>query len=628
MTEPCETQGVSVSECDFRGGSADDLAKRVAGILADPKTFTSEEDKDSYVLALCGPWGAGKTHFVKKVAGALRDQSAVDGLMVDGARKPLEVVWFDPWAFGEPAQIVFQLFAQLAEKLPSSVSVELPLAWGSESGSVDQDPQGLCFLSDASSGRDKSGFKSKVSSRIVSICEAFVHLGSLVAGGASVANLFLPGFPYLASASVFGSFAAAVADMGAAFASRYGRDGSDSDRGSDEVPSDGVPSGVLDGSISGIHDCIRDAMGSDGVPMIVVIVDNIDRMSGEDIALLFQTISTVADFPKVRYLLSFDYDLVAGSLASLQPGIKCGVESGSSSEFGLGERYLQKVVVDRIDLPVLKLPDLVDAHLKVVAKNAMDDEKAPLFGDPGGGLGVDKAITAVFSGPRHVVRSFGAWETNKRLSEGCYKLGDTPGSHLIECVMREISDTAYRAVADDWQLDGGERVRAVLSVRPREDRGSAKTPDVYLKNKVADKGRGMEDVVSPTSSAVVEWDEAMMWYEGLFGIRGGSMLRTMGVAGSLGVPEVVRRLDEGVTRPKEERAMRFWLALKLAGLALASKSSETSSSMKQRLEEKTDSSSSADIGSSKPSSFFDLFDGANWSDSDDETRTEEDNGKN
>jgi len=63
---------------------------------------------------------------------------------------------------------------------------------------------------------------------------------------------------------------------------------------------------------------------------IVVVIDDIDRLTSEEIRQIFRVVKAVADFPKVTYLMAFDKAVVVQSLGELQ---------GSS-----GEDYLEKIV--------------------------------------------------------------------------------------------------------------------------------------------------------------------------------------------------------------------------------------------------------------------------------------------
>lgn len=70
---------------------------------------------------------------------------------------------------------------------------------------------------------------------------------------------------------------------------------------------------------------------------IVIVIDDIDRLTPEEIRQLFRVIKAVADFPNVLYLLAFDREMVVKALTEKQdlPG----------------DQYLEKIVQVPIDLP-------------------------------------------------------------------------------------------------------------------------------------------------------------------------------------------------------------------------------------------------------------------------------------
>ncbi|MBN2208800.1 MAG: KAP family NTPase [Candidatus Coatesbacteria bacterium] len=70
---------------------------------------------------------------------------------------------------------------------------------------------------------------------------------------------------------------------------------------------------------------------------VVFIIDDIDRLAKEEIRELFTAIRAIADFPKICYLLAFDWEVVAEALSDVQ---------GSN-----GEDYLAKIVQVPISLP-------------------------------------------------------------------------------------------------------------------------------------------------------------------------------------------------------------------------------------------------------------------------------------
>jgi predicted KAP-like P-loop ATPase len=70
---------------------------------------------------------------------------------------------------------------------------------------------------------------------------------------------------------------------------------------------------------------------------ILVIVDDVDRLTAVDIREMFKLVKSVADFPKTIYLLAFDRGPVVAALGEFAGG--------------RGEEYLHKIVQLEIDLP-------------------------------------------------------------------------------------------------------------------------------------------------------------------------------------------------------------------------------------------------------------------------------------
>lgn len=62
---------------------------------------------------------------------------------------------------------------------------------------------------------------------------------------------------------------------------------------------------------------------------LLIVIDDIDRLSNEQIRCVFQLITSVARFPKTTYLLAFDKDIVVKALEEVQKG--------------KGEDYLEKM---------------------------------------------------------------------------------------------------------------------------------------------------------------------------------------------------------------------------------------------------------------------------------------------
>lgn len=73
---------------------------------------------------------------------------------------------------------------------------------------------------------------------------------------------------------------------------------------------------------------------------ILIVIDDIDRLSNEQIRQVFQLVTSVAKFPNTTYLLVFDKDIVVKALEKVQEGD--------------GKDYLEKIIQMPIQIPDIK----------------------------------------------------------------------------------------------------------------------------------------------------------------------------------------------------------------------------------------------------------------------------------
>ena len=86
---------------------------------------------------------------------------------------------------------------------------------------------------------------------------------------------------------------------------------------------------------------------------LLVVIDDIDRLSNDQIRQVFQLVTSVAKFPKTTYLLVFDKDIVVRALEQVQEGS--------------GEDYLEKV----IQMPI-QIPDIQRNELRQILFERLD----------------------------------------------------------------------------------------------------------------------------------------------------------------------------------------------------------------------------------------------------------------
>lgn len=80
---------------------------------------------------------------------------------------------------------------------------------------------------------------------------------------------------------------------------------------------------------------------------IIVSIDDIDRLSEEEIIAVFQLVKALADFPNTVYILAFDYEVVVRALGKIQHGD--------------GREYLEKVIQVPFEIPAPSMENIYDA---------------------------------------------------------------------------------------------------------------------------------------------------------------------------------------------------------------------------------------------------------------------------
>ena len=79
---------------------------------------------------------------------------------------------------------------------------------------------------------------------------------------------------------------------------------------------------------------------------IFVSIDDLDRLSEEEIIAVFQLVKSLADFPNTVYILAFDYDVVVRALCKVQHGD--------------GKDYLEKIIQMPFEIPMPRSEDIYD----------------------------------------------------------------------------------------------------------------------------------------------------------------------------------------------------------------------------------------------------------------------------
>ena len=130
---------------------------------------------------------------------------------------------------------------------------------------------------------------------------------------------------------------------------------------------------------------------------ILIIADDIDSLTPDEMLEFFTVIKTLADFPYVMYLLAFDKEIVYKSLGSrldYQPSINDDVVEN-------GKRFLQKIVQVEFDIPPIEryaISDMLMSHIcNIIPESALQKDQEhwnKVFDE----------LRMLFSSPRDIVR--------------------------------------------------------------------------------------------------------------------------------------------------------------------------------------------------------------------------------
>ncbi len=238
---------------------------------------------DSLVIALCGEWGCGKTSIKNMVLEHLRRQR----------KTKLSLVEFNPWESSGRGSLTTVFFHELATVVGESVP------------------------------------NKQAADKRVAKLRAYAKLASL---GGTV--LKLVGGALHASGEASGAFVAsgglALKQTGDVF-----EKAADADKAKDNAQ---------ELSLAALKRSLAKEMATLEQPILIVI-DDLDRLTSDEIREVFQLVKANANFPNLIYLLMFDRGIVSGALDAI---------SG-----GRGQEFLDKIVQVLFHVPQ---PSLKDVH--------------------------------------------------------------------------------------------------------------------------------------------------------------------------------------------------------------------------------------------------------------------------
>ncbi|TKB69720.1 MAG: hypothetical protein E8D52_04980 [Nitrospira sp.] len=256
------------------GSIEEDLLGRAPFAKSLTSAIKGWQGNESLVVAMYGPWGSGKSSVKNMVLQTLRLAETNCPLIIE----------FNPWQWSGQDQ--------LAEVFFQEIGLVLSRSDGSEDGK-----------------RRAAKWRT---------------YGTYLTFGASLAKSLKTILPIL------GLPGSGIADM---LAKGMEQSATVAQEGSKGVEDQAV---VQQQTLAEIKKELSDSLKELERPILVVL-DDIDRLTPEEIRLLFQLVKANADFPNVVYLLLFQRDIVERSLDS-PPAIS-------------GQEFLEKIVQVGFDIP-------------------------------------------------------------------------------------------------------------------------------------------------------------------------------------------------------------------------------------------------------------------------------------
>jgi predicted KAP-like P-loop ATPase len=269
-----------------RSGFAESLSSAIKGW----------KNKDSLVIGVYGNWGSGKTSLKNMIT---------DFIEQDQERAPT-IVEFNPWQWAGQDQLFSAFFSEIGSSLgikdKTGIGKQRAKKWRSYAAYLKM-----------------GSFLGQTFRKLIQT--ALVIIGILGLGSAFIA------IPWVNTAFlIVGLLAFAFAAL-----SKWGEGFSEKLATVFEKRSE-----LYEKGLSHLKKDLAKSLEKIEKPILVVI-DDIDRLSKDETKLLFQLVKANADFPNMVYLLLFQRDIVEGHLES----------SGVST----GRGFLDKIVQVGFDLP-------------------------------------------------------------------------------------------------------------------------------------------------------------------------------------------------------------------------------------------------------------------------------------
>ncbi|MDX2076765.1 MAG: KAP family NTPase [bacterium] len=180
-------------------------------------------------------------------------------------------------------------------------------------------------------------------------------------------------------------------------------------------------------SINRIHTEIKGLLrGQD--KRFLIVIDDIDRLTRDEIRQLFGLVKSVANFPNILYLLAFDKEIVSKAI----------------SPDGYGDDFLEKIVQFPFEMPLISqnaLDNLLISSLEKILNKSIPET----FYDKSGYEGYYVYLRNLITTPRDIVRFLNTFEFTYSGVKGEVHEGDFIAIEML----RMFNPRIYEAIKND-----------------------------------------------------------------------------------------------------------------------------------------------------------------------------------
>lgn len=405
----------------------DDLFGRQAFARTIAATITSWGGAESLTIAISGPWGSGKSSLKNMILEAMPEKPE---------RRPYPVE-FNPWKYATPSETAKAFFREVSIALrrvdPTKTGEDRAKRW-------DRYSKLLTLTSELAQGA-------------VDAFPAVMGLAAFV-GASAIATPSATASLILGILSILLTSAAVALKFSAAFSSKV---------------AEWLRATSTDEPIEDIKKKLQDDLKELRRP-VLVIVDDIDRLTRRETRELFQHLKANVDFPNVLYLLLYQQDIVERHLTTRTLN---------------GRQYLEKIVDLHFDLPTIGQEDINKMLFAGLNRLLATVKHAPKFEEARWGNVYLGSLQVFFKTPRNVKRFLSTLAVHLKLFQGEHAFEVNPIDLIAIEALRVFEPPVF------WAISTSE---AILT-RSRQSREDSQQRKAAIEKIVELAAIGHRDVV-------------------------------------------------------------------------------------------------------------------------------------